>query len=131
MDYFRPYRHSTGTYKQHNQALKWFRHKQELRDDPFASPPKRFDSIVREDVATVEHGLRTSFAFDEERMVKWDWKALGKHNAKGERTQPQDKLKYTHTFSLLLLRLYCCCYCYCYYCCYYLLLLLPLVCYCY
>ena len=73
VDFFLGYKNFRGHYKQHNQCLKWWRFTQEVPDNPFHSPPKVFDNVKMTSVATVVHGTRTNFSFDQTRMVPWTW----------------------------------------------------------
>ena len=74
MEYFLNFRQFSGVYKQHNQALKYWRRESEMPGMfVFQSGFKKFDNVVSEDVAVVLHGERTNFDFDDTQIVKWGW----------------------------------------------------------
>ena len=68
------FRQFSGMYKQHNQALKYWRRQSELPGRfVLESGFKKIDNVVPEDVALVVHGERTNFDFDGTQIVKWGW----------------------------------------------------------
>ena len=73
-DFFRNFNCTDG-YKQHNQAVKWFRNRQEIPADPFSSPPLRLP-LGPFPVATVVHGAETNYNFDMTQWVQWDWREM-------------------------------------------------------
>ena len=74
MDYFLTFRKFSGIYRQHNQALKYWRRQSELPGRfVLQSGLKQFDNVVPEDVAAVAHGERTNFDFDPTKIVKCAW----------------------------------------------------------
>ena len=74
VDYFLTFRKFSGIYRQHNQALKYWRRQSELPGDSVLNSGfKKFDNVVPEDVAVVVHGVRTNFDFDPTKIVKWAW----------------------------------------------------------
>ena len=74
VEYFLTFRKFSGIYRQHNQALKYWRRQSELPGAfVLKSGFKKFDNVVPEDVAVVVHGERTNFDFDPTKIVKWAW----------------------------------------------------------
>ena len=72
LEYFRNFRNFTGSYKQHNTALKWFRHLLESRGER----GKLFSNAESEKVAHINHPKGTDFWFDSSRMHPWRWQEM-------------------------------------------------------
>ena len=72
LDYFRSFRPFTRVWKQHNEALKYFRHLLEF-DDPSQSPCWEFDASTPAAVAVIHHAAKgmTWDILDE--WTEWSW----------------------------------------------------------
>ena len=66
----------TGSYRQHNAALVYFRTKRENLNDPFLSHGLVFPNDKPVEVATVYWDKGGGWGFDETKMVPWSWKEL-------------------------------------------------------
>ena len=70
-EFFKSFRPFTAPWKQHNAALKWFRHFLE------SSEEKCIEFVQdRYDVATLIHGKEEAFTFNTNEMVVWEWKEM-------------------------------------------------------
>lgn len=73
VDFFKNFRTFTGGYKQHNGALKWFRHKQENLATPSDLLFPNHDHVA---VAAIIKGKGMDFDFDETTEWSWSWLEL-------------------------------------------------------
>ena len=62
----------SGSYKQHNAALKFFRFTQE-DEDPEAAQPLVFNNTEHVAVAAIVKGKGMDYDFDRTQMVSWSW----------------------------------------------------------
>ena len=75
--FFLDYEERLGTtFKQHNQALKWWRNVKEDPTAPFESEAKWFDNVEPTMVAVCDHGAGTSFGFRSDQEVPWRWQEM-------------------------------------------------------
>jgi hypothetical protein len=72
IEYFRNYNDWTGSYKQHNTALKWFRQLCERSGETLAL----FSNTEPEEVAELVHPKGPTFSFIEEIMYPWKWQEM-------------------------------------------------------
>ncbi len=63
----------TGTYRQHNAALKWLRGTYEDNNDPWASPPTTFSNTEVTAVAALLKTDGMEYDFDADDMRSWSW----------------------------------------------------------
>jgi hypothetical protein len=71
LEYFR-HLEITGSYKQHNVAMKW--HRQEAESAGLDS--LTFDNTAPNPVATIVHGQGTSFHFEGDPSIPWRWQEM-------------------------------------------------------
>ena len=76
MEYFLGYGPFTGSYRQHNAALKFFRDEHEHRILPFESAPALFSNTQTDAVASVVWGRGQAWGWNRECMVQWSWKEM-------------------------------------------------------
>ena len=76
LESFQSWKEFTNSYKQHNAALKWFRHLYEDSANPFNSNTVEFDNNANAAVAAIVKDKGMDYTFNENDMQEWSWQEM-------------------------------------------------------